>query len=59
MGVGGNWVLGIKEDTRCDEHWVFYATDELLNSTPETNDVLCVGELNLNKKKKKKETFSF
>jgi len=31
--------MGIKEGTWCDEHWVLYATDELLNSTSETNDL--------------------
>ena len=39
----GNWVRGIKEGTRSNEHWVLYATDESLNSTSET------------KKKKKKK----
>lgn len=28
----GNWMMGIKEGTWCSEHWVFYATDESLNS---------------------------
>ena len=40
LGEGwGGWVkqvMGIKEGT-CDEHWVFYRSDESLNSTPETN----------------------
>ena len=39
MKVSGGWrkwVLSIKEGT-CDEHWVLYVSDELLNSTPETN----------------------
>ena len=35
--------MGIKEGMGCDKHWVLYATDEFLNSTSETNDVLCVG----------------
>ena len=43
MGGWGNWVMGIKEGTWCDDHWVSYATDELLNTTFETNDVLYVG----------------
>lgn len=30
--------MGIKEGTRSDEHWVLYTTDELLNSTSETNN---------------------
>ena len=38
MGGLGNWVTGIKEGTWCDEHWVFYATEESLNSTSETNN---------------------
>jgi len=38
--VGGwdNWVMDMKEGTRCDEHWVFYATDESLNPTSETSN---------------------
>ena len=38
MGGGGRakWVMGIKEGTCWDEHWVFYISDESLNSTPET-----------------------
>ena len=28
--------MGIKEGTCWDEHWVSYASDESLNSTPET-----------------------
>ena len=43
--------MGFKEGTCYDDHWVLYATDELLKSTSETNDVLYVGKLNLNKKK--------
>ena len=34
---------GIMEGTWCDEHWVLYTTDELLNSTSEINVVLYVG----------------
>lgn len=30
------------------EHWALYATDELLTTTSEPNDVLSVGYLNLN-----------
>ena len=45
----GDRVMGIKEGTWYDEHWVLYATDKLLNTTSETNDVVCVGLLNLNK----------
>ena len=29
------WVMGIKEDTFRDEHWVSYIRDESLGSTPE------------------------
>ena len=43
MGRWGNWGMGIKEGTWCNEHWVLYATDESLNSTSETNKVLYVG----------------
>ena len=42
--VGGRWarwVTGIKEGT-CDDHWVFYVSDESLNSIPETNIALYV-----------------
>ena len=31
------WVLGVKEGTLCDDHWVLYVGDESLASTPETN----------------------
>ena len=38
MGGGGaKWVIGIKEGTCWDEHWVLYISDESLGSTPETN----------------------
>ena len=38
MGGGGvKWVLGIKEDPYCDEHWVLYVSEESLNSIPEAN----------------------
>ena len=41
VGSGwGNWVMGIKESTGWNEHWVLYATDESLNSTPKTNSIL-------------------
>ena len=39
----GDWdrpVMGSKEGTYCMEHWVFYANNELRNTTPKTNDVL-------------------
>lgn len=36
------WGLGIKESTCCDEHWVFYVSDESLNSPPETSFALQV-----------------
>ena len=38
----GNWVMGMKEDTGCNEHWVLYETDESLASTSETNNTLYV-----------------
>ena len=31
------WVMGMKEDTCCDEPWVSYVSDESLNASPETN----------------------
>lgn len=37
---GGNWMSGIKEATRYNEHWVLHTTDNLLKTTSETNDVL-------------------
>ena len=46
MGRGwAKWVMDIKEDTCCDEHWVLYVNDESLNSTPETNITLYVSQL--------------
>lgn len=44
-------MTGIKESTWCDELWVFYATNDSLNSTPETNTTLSVTEIELKKKK--------
>ena len=41
-GGWGNWVMGIKEGLWCDEHWVSHATDESLNSTPETSNTVDV-----------------
>lgn len=43
-------MTGIKESTWCDELWVFYATNDSLNSTPETNTTLSVTEIELKKK---------
>ena len=43
-GGWGNCVMGIKEGMWCHEHWVLYATDESLNSTHETNNILYVYE---------------
>ena len=39
-------MMGIEEDT-CDEHWVLYASDESLNSTPETTIALYANWLEL------------
>ena len=36
MGGWAKCVMGIKEGTCWDEHWVLYVSDESLNSTPET-----------------------
>ena len=46
MGVGG-WVkqvMGIKEDTCWDEHWMFYVSDESLVSTSEAKITLYVNQ---------------
>ena len=43
MGGGlGKWLMGIKEGTHWDEHWVLYRSDESLGSTPETDATLYV-----------------
>ena len=42
-GGWGNRVMGIKEGMCCDEHWVLYTTNESLNTTSKTNDVLYSG----------------
>ena len=34
-GEWAKWVMGTKEGTCCDEHWMLYVSDESLNSTPE------------------------
>ena len=36
MGGWAKWVMGIKEGTWWDEHWVLHGSEESLNSTPET-----------------------
>ena len=42
--VGGRakWVMGIKEGSCWDAHWVLYVSDESLNSPPETITTLYV-----------------
>ena len=61
---GGRWVegwvkqvMGIKESTCRDEHWVMYASVESLYCPPETNITLCVNYRYkiLRKKEKEKE----
>ena len=42
MGGRGNWVMGMEKGMGSNECWVFYATGESLNSTPETNSALYV-----------------
>ena len=42
-GEWGNWEMGSKEGTCCDERWALYATNESLNTTSKTNNVLYVG----------------
>ena len=36
-------MMGTKEGTGGDEHWVLYATNEFLNTTSKTNDILYAG----------------
>ena len=43
LGGWGSWLMGIKECKCWDEHWVLYTTNESLNTTSKTNDVLYVG----------------
>ena len=38
VGGGGNRVMGIKEGTCCDVHWVLYITNESRDATSKTND---------------------
>ena len=40
MGGRAKCVMGIKESTYWDAHWVLYVSDESLGSTPETNTTL-------------------
>ena len=40
------WVMGIKEGTFGDEHWVSYVSDESLGSTSETNTRYMLTNLN-------------
>lgn len=42
MGGRVKWVMGIREGTCWDEHWVSYAGEESLNPTPEANITLHV-----------------
>lgn len=42
MGGWRNWVMGNKEGPGGNGHWVFYVTDESLNSTSATNHTLSV-----------------
>ena len=41
-------MAGIKEDTRWEEHWLSYISDESLNSTPETIITYMLTSLDLN-----------
>ena len=43
--------MGIKEGTWYNECWVLYATDEPLDSTPETNNILYVNLIEFKLKK--------
>ena len=43
--VGGGqarWVMGIKEGTCWDEHWVLYVSDESLNAPPEMSHYMLI-----------------
>ena len=42
---GLKWVMGIKESTCWDEHWVLYVSGESLHSIPETNITVYVNEV--------------
>lgn len=42
VGGWGNWMMGI-EDPCCDRRGVLHATNESLNTTSKTRDVLYVG----------------
>ena len=42
MGGRAKWVMGIKDGTCWDEHWVLYVSNESLGSTPETNTTMYV-----------------
>ena len=45
MGDGLGGLMGTKENTCCDEHWVLYVSDESMNYIPETNIALYVNYL--------------
>lgn len=40
--VWAKWVMGVKESTCWDEHWVFYLNDKSPNSTHEITIALSV-----------------
>ena len=42
MGGWSKWVMGIKEGTCWDEHWVSYVSDESLNSIPENKVIIII-----------------
>ena len=42
MGEWVKWVMGIKEGTCWDEHYVLYVSDESLNSIPKITITLYV-----------------
>ena len=41
-GEYGKWMMGVKEGTFQDEHWVSYVRNESLGSTPEAKTTLYV-----------------
>ena len=59
LGERGKWVMGIEEDTRWDEYWLLYVSDEPRESTPKTKSTLytlLLANLTTNYFKKKNET---
>ena len=47
MGRWVKWMMGIKEGTFWDEHWVSYVSDESMGSTPEARLHCMLSNLNI------------